>query len=195
MSLMSLLLLSAGPLFAPDVNDDKDILNARPHTCVTPRVTIETSTDGKQLRVFDNATEKLIEASSVTDVQQSPQTISLLLHAVPRQSCIAILTSGKEVWEISYAEGREPVYQAMVHDYQMQEGVKDRRQYAPRITLLEQRFSQFYFDREFRTFIVYDGQQRWQLINLDIRRKMFDISVGQGWKIDEMGAAFSLTTK
>jgi hypothetical protein len=77
----------------------------------------------------------------------------------------------------------------------MQEGVKDRRQYAPRITLLEQRFSHFYFDREFRTFIAYDGQQRWQLINLDIRRKMFDLNMGQGWKIDETGAAISLTTK
>jgi hypothetical protein len=52
--------------------------------------------------------------------------IASLHHAAPRQSFIAVMRDFPELWEMSYNSNAEPVYQGLVHDYQMGEGIADK---------------------------------------------------------------------
>lgn len=148
----------------------------RQQHCETSALRFQLAADRARLDVVDRASETLIESTEVKDHRHEPAQIAFLIHAAPRKSCIAVLQTGDEIWELSYADDREPVYQGYVHDYKMREGVQDARRYPARITILEKKFRWIRFDQHsFRYISVTDENGMTQVINLDIRRKMFDL--------------------
>lgn len=144
-------------------------------SCDTKDLIFQLTQDGARLEVYDKHRLKVIESTEVEDHRHNKARIAYLVHAMPRKSCIAVLSTGDELWELSYAEDREPVYQGYVHDYKMREGVQDARLYPARITVLEKAFRWFRFERSFRYVSVSDEAGLTQIINLDVRRKMLDL--------------------
>ncbi|WMW80239.1 hypothetical protein RF679_16540 [Undibacterium cyanobacteriorum] len=148
----------------------------RQQMCETSTLRFQLTADGARLDVVDRTSETVIESTEVKDHRHDPAQIAFLIHAAPRKSCVAVLQTGDEIWELSYADDREPVYQGYVHDYKMREGVPDARRYPARITILEKKFRWIRFDQHsFRYMSVTDDEGKTQIINLDIRRKMLDL--------------------
>jgi hypothetical protein len=118
----------------------------------------------------------------------------LVIHtAAKRQSFIAVMRDIPEPWELSYDPHAAPVYDGLVHDYKMAEGIAVPGPFAPRRTLLDQALTHFIFDPEFTHAIGANQSGLVQVINLDIRRKVHDFhfpyaiepDAGAVWRCDE----------
>jgi hypothetical protein len=99
--------------------------------------------------------------------------VSAVYDAAPRNSFIAAMKDIKELWEISYDEKAEPIYQGMVHDFRLGEGIAVKGQFNARRTPLEDYLDDFFFDQSYAHAIgaSRDGG-RGQVVNLNVRRKI-----------------------
>lgn len=90
-----------------------------------------------------------------------------------RASFVAVLGDIGELWELGYGEHAEAVFDGMVHDYKMGEGLALKGPFAPRRTVLERPLAHFWFDRMHALGASDDGLL--QVINLDIRRRVKEL--------------------
>ncbi len=134
------------------------------------------SGDGKWLLVARGPTLSLFDASGVlhrswpvTDrAGRLGQVLALADHA-SRRSFIVALRDLNEVWELSYDPQAEPLFEGLVHDYRMGEGLASPGYLALRRTLLAAPV----------LGMVVDGRKPWVLVHqaggtavlhLDVRR-------------------------
>ncbi|MBS0544048.1 MAG: c-type cytochrome [Proteobacteria bacterium] len=118
---------------------------------------------------------KVIEAATLDGKQQS--RVSAVYDAAPRKSFVAALKDVPEIWEISYDEKAPPIYDGYVHDYRMKEGAPKPGFLNPRRTPLEDVLDDFYFDQDYRQVMGASREGRGQVINLDVRRKVGELSL------------------
>lgn len=104
--------------------------------------------------------------------------VSAVYDATPRKSFIVALKDVPELWEISYDPAAEPVYDGLVHDWRLKEGIAQAGQFAVRRTLLDEPLDDFFFTDDYRHAIGAarpkagrDAAQA-QVINLDVRRRI-----------------------
>lgn len=127
-----------------------------------------------QLSIIDRSTQQSLRTLTLQDKQRKPSKLSAVLHHARRQSFILVLPDIAELWELSYDPKAEPVYQGWVHDYQMGEGIADTQLFAPRKTLLTTSLDCFILDPQRPYLAGADTHGKFQIINLDIRRKIIE---------------------
>jgi hypothetical protein len=100
-----------------------------------------------------------------------------------RASFVAVLGDIGELWELGYGEHAEAVFDGMVHDYKMGEGLALKGPFAPRRTVLERPLAHFWFDRMHALGAADDGLL--QVINLDIRRRVKELRLDGAARPDQ----------
>ena len=88
-------------------------------------------------------------------------------------------------WEISYDPNADPIFDGLVHDYRMGEGLARPGFLGLRRTLLRQALGTPYFTADYRTLISIsknagsDSAQA-RIVNLDVRREIATVTLAQG---------------
>ena len=144
--------------------DDRYVLvgNYLPHTLVL--------LDARDLSLI-----KIIEAK---DDFGNSSRVSAVYTAPPRHSFIVALKDLKEVWEISYADKPEPVYNGLVHDYSSQEGLAETGRFPVRRIHLDDYLDDFFFDPAYKNLIgTARNARNGQVVNLLVGRKIADIDL------------------
>lgn len=118
---------------------------------------------------------KSIPATTLDGKQSS--RVSAVYDATPRNSFIAALKDIPEIWEISYSEDVAPIYDGLVHDFRMKEGIARDGYLNPRRTPLENVLDDFFFDQEYAHVMGASREGVGQVVNLDIRRKIGDLAL------------------
>lgn len=114
----------------------------------------------------------LIRNLDVKDKNGKTSAVAAIHSASTRKSFVAVMRDIPELWEMSYDEHAEPVYEGFVHDYKMAEAIALRGPFPPRRTLLEQPLEHFLFDADSSHAIGAGANGLLQVINLNIRRKI-----------------------
>ncbi|HMN20478.1 MAG TPA: cytochrome D1 domain-containing protein [Ottowia sp.] len=110
--------------------------------------------------------------------------VSALADAAPRRSFVVAFERLAELWEISYDPRAEPIYDGLVHDYKMGEGIAKPGFLNMRRTPLEAPFTDLGFDPDTRLVLgrlrpaAGDGAEaRVQVVHLDVRRKIAEFAL------------------
>ena len=139
------------------------VANYLPHTLVI-------------LDAFDLSPIKLIP---VQDDQGKSSRVSAVYAAPPRQSFIAALKDIPEVWEILHEDDPPPVYNGLMHDYRMNEGMtRVTGSFPVRRIKLDDYLDDFFFDPDYRLVIgAARNGKNGQVVHLDVRRKVADLEL------------------
>lgn len=124
------------------------------------------------LTIHDTATEKLLRTHALVDRRGKAAPCAIVLDASSRNSFVVVLGTLAEAWEISYADKPEPVFEGLVHDYRMGEGLADTRRFALRRIALEAPFDGAWLDAQSKHLFGARGERRIDVINLDVRRRV-----------------------
>lgn len=117
-----------------------------------------------------------------------PSAVGQVETDATRASFVAVLGDIGQLWELGYGEGAEAVFDGMVHDYKMGEGLALKGPFPPRRTVLERPLAHFWFDRMHAVGADDDGLV--QVINLDIRRRIGELRLDGAARPDQ-GAAIA----
>ena len=108
--------------------------------------------------------------------------VSAVYDAAPRKSFVVALKDIPEIWEISYDPKAEPIFDGMVHDYKMGEGLAKPGTFGVRRTVLDEPLDDFFFDQGYRNVLGAtrpraDGKPTAQVVNLDVRRRIAELPI------------------
>jgi DNA-binding beta-propeller fold protein YncE/cytochrome c553 len=128
------------------------------------------------LVILDARDLSLVRVLEVTGRDAKTSRVSAVYDAGPRRSFVAALKDIPEIWEVSYDPKAEPVYEGMVHDYQLKEGIASPGQFTPRRTPLSEILDDFFLDQSY-AYVIGAARDRGkgQVVNLDVRRKIADV--------------------
>lgn len=128
------------------------------------------------LVALDARTLQPIRVIEVRDREGRSSRVSAVYDAAPRRSFVAALKDIPELWELTYDEHAEPIYEGYVHDYRSGEGIAVPGPFPPRRTKLDDILDDFFFDPSYAYVIgaSRDGG-RGQVVNLDVRRKVAEV--------------------
>jgi hypothetical protein len=95
-------------------------------------------TDGGELLIAEDASGMPVRRWPLRDLQgRAARGVVALLHAPWRRSVVLVLDGVAESWELSYDPAAQPIYDGLVHDYRMGEGIARSGYLAPRRTPLD----------------------------------------------------------
>ncbi len=146
------------------------------------------SSDGRYLAVGNVLPQTLVildardlnpvKVLTVSDAKGQRSRVSAVYDAAPRKSFVVALKDIPEVWEVSYDDNAAPIYEGLVHDYQLGEGIAMEGKLNARRTILEEPLDDFFFDQSYAWLI---GASRnggsGQVVNLDVRRKTASVEL------------------
>lgn len=114
----------------------------------------------------------------VDDFGQSSR-VSAVYVAPPRNSFIAALKDIKEVWEIPYSDNPPPIYNGLMHDYRLGEGLAEKSGKFPlRKIKLDDYLDDFFFDQSYNLLIgAARNNKNGQVVQLDVRRKIAELEL------------------
>ena len=120
-------------------------------------------------------------AATTLDGKQSSR-VSAVYDAEPRKSFVVALKDIPELWEISYDPKAPPIYDGLVHDYKMGEGISKPGFQGVRRTPLDEPLDDFFFDQSYAHALGAarphaDGSPSGQVVNLDARRKIATLPI------------------
>jgi WD40 repeat protein len=193
--------LHGGPKFTPDGRyvffasrdgwvSKFDIWNLK--TVVEIRAAINTrnlavSADGRYVMVANYLPRTLVLLDAdlnlrhvypAADLEGRESRVSAVYDAAPRRSFVAAMKDIPELWEISYDPNAEPVYEGLVHDYKMGEGLHKPGFLNPRRTRLDNVLDDFFFDQSYAYVMgASRDAEKGQVVNLDVRRKVADLDL------------------
>jgi hypothetical protein len=128
--------------------------------------------------VLLDADLNLLRAYPAVDLEGHESRVSAVYDAAPRRSFVAAMKDIPELWEISYDPNAEPVYEGLVHDYKMGEGLQKPGFLNPRRTRLENVLDDFFFDQSY-AYVMGASRDaaKGQVVNLDVRRRVADLDL------------------
>lgn len=130
------------------------------------------------LVLLDARDLSLIRIFPVLGKDGKSSRVSAVYSAPPRGSFIAALKDIPEVWEISYLDDPEPVYQGLMHDYRYEEGFVDRGPFPVRRIELDDYLDDFFFDQSYTHLIgAARNGRNGQVINLIVGRKIAEVAL------------------
>lgn len=133
------------------------------------------SADGRWRLVAEGAALTIFDASGQPARRHVAPPVAGVFDAAPRRSFVVLFESLPELWEISYDPQAEPLYQGLVHDYRLREGIAEPGFLNPRRTRLDAPLRDPGFDSS-HAFIIArapdqaDRQAVLFLVQLDVRR-------------------------
>lgn len=106
--------------------------------------------------------------------------VSAVYDASPRRSFVVALKDIPEIWELSWDPKAEPIYDGLVHDFRLGEGVPKPGYLGVKRIRLTEPLDDFFFDQSYEhvlgaTRARSDGAPGAQVVNLDVRRKIADL--------------------
>jgi mono/diheme cytochrome c family protein/WD40 repeat protein len=123
------------------------------------------------LVVLDAADLRPLKVIAAVDDHGKSSRVSAVYDAAPRRSFIAALKDIKEIWEIPYTDGHEPIYDGMVHDYRYGEGIAEEGPFPVRRIRLDDYLDDFSFDPAYENVIGAARDGGWgQVVNLIVGR-------------------------
>lgn len=141
------------------------------------RIELRADNDARELIALDAATGALIKRIAVADRRGVTSRVARVLDAPPRRSFIALLSDIPEAWELSYDPQAEPVFDGMVHDYRMGEGLATRGPLPVRRIVLDEPLTDALFDADFAHFIARTHAGNLHVVNLHVGRRIETIAV------------------
>jgi mono/diheme cytochrome c family protein/DNA-binding beta-propeller fold protein YncE len=128
------------------------------------------------LVMLDARDLSLLKVIPAQDVHGRTSRVSAVYDAAPRESFIVALKDIPEVWELPYGEKTGPVYEGLVHDYRMAEGLATPKPFGIRRIPLDDILDDFFFDPPYDHLIgaSRDGHTG-QVVNLSVRRKIAEV--------------------
>lgn len=132
------------------------------------------------LALFDAELNLVRTYDATTADGRTSSRVSAVYDAAPRKSFIVAMKDIAELWEISYDPKAEHIFDGMVHDFRMGEGVARPGFLGVRRSLLAEPLDDFFFDQGYihavgTTRPKADGHSRAQVVNLDVRRKIAEL--------------------
>lgn len=120
-------------------------------------------------------------AAASRDGKQTSR-VSAVYDAAPRRSFVVALKDIPEIWEISWDPKAEDIFEGLVHDYRMGEGVAKRGFLNVKRTLLAEPLDDFFFDPSYAYALGAararaDGTPAGQVVNLDVRRSIATLPI------------------
>jgi cytochrome c553/DNA-binding beta-propeller fold protein YncE len=129
------------------------------------------------LALFDADLNLVRSYTAATQDGQQTSRVSAVYDAAPRHSFVVALKDIPELWEISYDPQAAPIFDGLVHDYKMAEGLAKPGYLGVRRTLLDDTLDDFFFDQSYRHVLGASrpkgaGSPSAQVVNLDIRKRI-----------------------
>ena len=90
------------------------------------RYRVATDESASELVVFAGATGRELRRIPLLDRTRHAGRLAWIIDLPRRKSFLAGFESLPEAWELPYGDKSEPVYDGLVHDYRMGEGIADR---------------------------------------------------------------------
>jgi mono/diheme cytochrome c family protein/DNA-binding beta-propeller fold protein YncE len=153
------------------------------------------------LVVLDARDLSLVKLVPVADKGGKTSRVSAVYDAAPRKSFIVALKDNAEVWELTYDPKAAPVYEGMVHDYAMGEGLAEKGPFPVRRIVLDDVLDDFFFDQKYDHLIGASREAgKGQVVNLNVRRKIATVDLpglphlGSGITWDWKGTPVLATT-
>jgi hypothetical protein len=110
------------------------------------------------------------------DLRGRPGRVSAVYDAPPRASFVVAFDDIAEAWELPYGPDAAPVYEGLVHDYRLGEGVAARGPFPVRRIPLDVPLRAFAFEPGFDYGVAaVPGTTLLRVVNLNVRRKIADI--------------------
>jgi cytochrome c553/DNA-binding beta-propeller fold protein YncE len=141
------------------------------------------------LVLFDAELNLVKTYAATTADGKSSSRVSAVYDAAPRRSFIVALKDIAELWEISYDPKAEDIYEGLVHDYRMGEGIPKRGFQGVKRTRLDEPLDDFFFDQGYVNVLgatrakrsepgaEADARPSAQVINLDVRRRIAELPI------------------
>ena len=145
--------------------DDRFVMvaNYLPHSLV-----LLDATDLSLIKVIDIAVDDNVSSRA-----------SAVYTAAPRQSFIIALKDIPEIWEIQYRDDPLPVYNGLMHDYRLGEGLAEQTGTFPvRRIKLKNHLDDFFFSQDYSLlFGASRDTEGGQVVHMDLGRKIADIEL------------------
>lgn len=125
------------------------------------------------LRIFDRDTLAQLRQVPMHDRLGRPLTFSRMIESASRRSVIVAFAEA-ELWELFLAADAEPVFEGLVHDYRMGEGLREPRQLPIRRIGLDGPVDSFFVEANSPNLVLSrrnrGGSRQLLRLNLDVRR-------------------------
>jgi DNA-binding beta-propeller fold protein YncE/cytochrome c553 len=119
---------------------------------------------------------KTLEARSLDGKETS--RVSAAYDAAPRKSFVVAMKDMPELWEISYDPKAADIFDGLVHDFRMGEGLGKPGFLNPRRTRLEEPLDDFFFDQSYSNIMGASRQGgKGAVVNLDAHKKIADLDL------------------
>lgn len=118
-----------------------------------------------------------IRVIDVSDGKGKTSRVSAVYDAAPRKSFVAALKDIPEVWEMSYDEKAPPVYQGLVHDHKLGEGIPVPGPFPPLRIKTEDYLDDFFFNGTYEYLIGTSREGKSQIVDLDLKRKVASVEL------------------
>lgn len=143
------------------------------------RYTVRVPAAASTLEVREGASGRLLREIPIVDRVKSPATLAWIVDLPIRGSFLAGLAERPEAWELPYAS-REPVFEGLVHDYRMGEGLASEGPLPVRRIPLEAPLPRPATDARQIHALWVDARAptRLRVLNLDVRREVAVIETG-----------------
>lgn len=134
------------------------------------------------LALFDADLNLVKTYSAASADGKATSRVSAVYDAAPRQSFVVALKDLPELWEISYDPKAEPIYDGLVHDYRMGEGVPKSGTFGVKRSRLDEPLDDFFFDQSYTHALGATrpkgaGEANAQVVNLDVRRSIAKLPI------------------
>jgi len=136
----------------------------------------------RTLALFD-AQLDLVRSYAVATLDGTARSrVAAVLDASARRSFVVAMQDIAELWEISVDPKAEPIFDGLVHDYRLGEGIASPGTFGVRRTPLDEPLEGVALDPQHRhalgtTRPRSDGRRVVQVVNLDIRRKRAELPI------------------
>jgi mono/diheme cytochrome c family protein/DNA-binding beta-propeller fold protein YncE len=119
---------------------------------------------------------KTLEARSLDGKESS--RVSAAYDAAPRKSFVVAMKDMPELWEVSYDPKAHDIYEGLVHDFRMGEGIPKSGFLYPRRTRLEEALDDFFFDQSYSNIMGASRRGgKGAVVNLDVHKKIADLDL------------------
>lgn len=147
------------------------------------------SADGRYVLVGNSepGTLAVLDARDLSPVKVIPAAdrkgrgsrVSAVHDAASRKSFVVVLEDVGELWEVSYDDRAEPIYEGLVHDFRMGEGIPIPGKLNPRRTTLTRVLHDLWLNPGHWELLgtPRDGTGV-QVVNLDVRRSIASLPLG-----------------
>jgi len=146
------------------------------------------SSDRRWILSADNTTRTLIAVDArtgatvkrieVVDRRGDRSRVARVLDAPARSSFIALLTDVPEAWELTYDPRAEPVFEGLVHDYRMGEGIAAGGPLPVRRVVLDAPITDALFAPRFDHLVGAVAGGELHVVNLNVRRRIETVYTG-----------------